>query len=181
MNDIAGIRPHKSYRCIVIEACGPVNIPFLEKDCWNFLDKVRRLRLGEGDANALKEYFRKMEAHNSKCFYAMDLDDKGCLKNIFLTDARSRAAYEKFVDDITFDTTDWTNKDDMPFVPFVNHHGQSILLGCGLISNEDTNTFIWLSNSWLTCMSGKERSAIITDQDKAMKNAIKKVFPSRHR
>ncbi|KAK1381589.1 hypothetical protein POM88_028333 [Heracleum sosnowskyi] len=59
MNDIAGIRPNKSYRSIVVEAGGPENVPFLEKDCRNFLDKVRRLRLGQGDATAVNEYFPK--------------------------------------------------------------------------------------------------------------------------
>lgn len=72
----------------------------------------------------------------------------------------------------------------MPFAPFVgvNDHGQPILLGCGLISNEDTATFKWLFQSWLTCMSGSHPRAIVTDQDAAMKNAIADVFPNtRHR
>ncbi|XP_042940727.1 protein FAR-RED IMPAIRED RESPONSE 1-like isoform X1 [Carya illinoinensis] len=72
----------------------------------------------------------------------------------------------------------------MPFAPFVgvNHHGQSILLGAGLISSEDTETFTWLFQTWLNCMDGDAPKAIITDQDRAMKNAIALVFPnSRHR
>ena len=61
----------------------------------------------------------------------------------------------------------------MPFAPFVgvNHHRQSILLGCGLISGEDTNIFRWLFESWLICMSGVSPNAIITDQDKALKKS----------
>lgn len=52
--------------------------------------------------------------------------------------------YKEFGDIITFDTTYLTNRYDMPFTTFVgvNHHGQSMLLGCGLIFNEDTETFI---------------------------------------
>ncbi|XP_028091033.1 protein FAR1-RELATED SEQUENCE 5-like [Camellia sinensis] len=76
------------------------------------------------------------------------------------------------------------NKYDIPFAPFVgvNHHGQSILLGCGLISSEDTESFTWLFQSWLTCMFESPMSAIITDQDRATKKAIAKVFPNaRHR
>ncbi|KAK0581819.1 hypothetical protein LWI29_018359 [Acer saccharum] len=72
----------------------------------------------------------------------------------------------------------------MPFAPFVsvNHHGQSILLGAGFISNEDTDTFAWLFQTWLQCIDGIAPKAIITDQDKAMKNAIAIVFPTtRHR
>ncbi|KAA8540142.1 hypothetical protein F0562_026834 [Nyssa sinensis] len=64
----------------------------------------------------------------------------------------------------------------------VNHHGQSTLLGCGFISNEDTETFSWLFQSWLACMFGRAPNAIITDQDKAMQKAIENVFPNaRHR
>jgi transposase-like protein len=64
----------------------------------------------------------------------------------------------------------------------MNHHGQSILLGAGLISSEDTNTFVWLFKCWLECMNGQAPKAIMTDQDRAMKNAIAIVFPeSRHR
>ncbi|KAH9716663.1 protein FAR1-RELATED SEQUENCE [Citrus sinensis] len=72
----------------------------------------------------------------------------------------------------------------MPFAPFVevNHHGQSILLGCGLISHEDTETFTWLFEAWLSCMSNSPPIGIITDQDKAMQKAIANVFPTtRHR
>ncbi|KAL7190876.1 hypothetical protein ACSBR2_023031 [Camellia fascicularis] len=84
----------------------------------------------------------------------------------------------------TFDTTYLVNKYAMPFAPFVgvNHHGQSTLLGCGLISGKDTKTFTWLFQSWLTCMSGCPPSAIIIDQDQAMKNIIEVFFPNaRHR
>jgi len=72
----------------------------------------------------------------------------------------------------------------MSFSPFVgvNHHCQSILLGAGLISSEDTDTFVWLFKSWLGCMNGRAPKAIITDQDRAMKNVIAIVFPeTRHR
>ncbi|KAF5447084.1 hypothetical protein F2P56_032662 [Juglans regia] len=72
----------------------------------------------------------------------------------------------------------------MPFAPFVgvNHHGQSIILGAGLISSDDTESFIWLFKTWLDCMDGKAPNAIITDQDRAMKNVIAIVFPNtRHR
>ncbi|XP_070682525.1 protein FAR1-RELATED SEQUENCE 5-like [Malus domestica] len=156
----------------------------LEKDCKNYIEKVRRLRLGEGDATAVQNYFVSMQAQNANFFYAIDLDKNGRLRNVFWADARSRAAYEEFGDVVTFDTTYLTNKYDMPFAPFVgvNHHGQSILLGCGLISREDTDSFIWLFKTWLACMSGHAPCGIITDQDKAMKKAIEVVFPNtRHR
>lgn len=72
----------------------------------------------------------------------------------------------------------------MPFAPFigVNNHFQSTLLDCALLADETTSTFVWLMQTWLRAMGGKPPGAILTDQDKAMKSAIAKVFPnSRHR
>lgn len=95
------------------------------------------------------------------------------MKNIFWADQRTRAAYKDFGDVVTFDTTYLTNKYDMPLVFFlgVNYHGQSILLGCGLISYQDTETFTWLFQTWLTCMSGSTPIGIITDQDRTIKKS----------
>ncbi|KAF5466222.1 hypothetical protein F2P56_016169 [Juglans regia] len=183
-NALAGIRMNKSIGSLVVGAGGFENLPFLEKDCRNYMDKARHLRLGKGGAGALQDYFLRMQYKNPGFLALMDLDDEGRLKNVFWADPCSRAAYKYFGDMVTFDTTYLTNRYGMPFAPFVgvNHHGQSILLGAGLISSEDTETFVWLFQTWLKCMDGITPRAIITDQDRAMKNAIAIVFPeSRHR
>ncbi|XP_020258888.1 protein FAR1-RELATED SEQUENCE 5-like [Asparagus officinalis] len=76
------------------------------------------------------------------------------------------------------------DKFGLPFAPFtgVNHHRQSTLLGCALLADEQEDTFVWLFKEWLKCMHGIEPDAIITDQDRAMCNAIHSVFPTtRHR
>ncbi|XP_042962684.1 protein FAR1-RELATED SEQUENCE 5-like [Carya illinoinensis] len=175
---------NKSFGSLVVGAGGFENLPFLEKDCRNYINKARHLRLGAGGAGALRDYFLRMQYKNPGFFALMDLDDDGRLKNVFWADPRSRAAYQYFGDVVTFDTTYLTNRYGMPFAPFVgvNHHGQSILLGAGLISSEDTHTFVWLFQTWLQCMDGVAPKAIITDQDRVMKNAIAIVFPeSRHR
>jgi hypothetical protein len=80
---------------------------------------------------------------------------------VFLADARSRISYEYFGDVITFDTTYLTNRYNMSFAPFVgvDHHGQSIFFGVGLLSNEDTNTFVWFFEAWLKCMNYRAPSA----------------------
>ena len=71
-------------------------------------------------------------------------------------DARSRVTCEYFGDVITFDTIYLINPYKMSFAPFVGvNHGQSVLLWCGLISNENVDTFIWLFESWMKCMSGR--------------------------
>ncbi|XP_057444298.1 protein FAR1-RELATED SEQUENCE 6-like [Lotus japonicus] len=184
LNDQVGINVSRNFRAFVVEANGYDNLTFGEKDCRNYIDKVRRLRLGTGDAQAIQNYFVRKQKQNSQFYYVMDVDDDSHLRNVFWADARSRIAYEYFGEVITFDTTYLTNKYDMPFAPFVgvNHHGHSMLLGCALLSNEDTQTFTWLFSRWLECMHGRAPNAIITDQDRAMKNAIEAVFPkARHR
>ncbi|XP_044505676.1 protein FAR-RED IMPAIRED RESPONSE 1-like isoform X2 [Mangifera indica] len=183
VNDRAGVRPNQKFNSLLVETGVVENFQLLRKDCRNYIETVRRLRLSAGDASAIQKYFLKMQIENSDFFYLMDLDEEGRLKNVLWVDARSRAAFKEFGDVVTFDTTYLTNKYDMPFVAFVgvNHHGHLMLLGCGLISNKDTKTFVWLFQSWLTCMSNPPK-AIITNQDEAMQNAIGIVFPdTRHR
>ncbi|KAG6718591.1 hypothetical protein I3842_04G159400 [Carya illinoinensis] len=184
LNDRAGIRMNKNYFSLVVDAGGFENLEFQERDCRNYIDKSRHLRLGKGGGDALYGYFQRMRKQNDGFVSSMDVDDDGRLRNVFWADARSRAAYEYFGDVVTFDTTYLTNRYGMPFAPFVgvNHHGHSILLGAGLLSSEDTQSFVWLFRTWLDCMNGQAPKAIITDQDRAMKNAIQIVFPeTRHR
>lgn len=86
----------------------------------------------------------------------MDLDKDAQLKNLFWADARSKAANKEFGDVIIFDSRYLANKYDMSFYAFVgfNHHRQSIILRCSLISNEDIETYVWLCRSRFTCMFG---------------------------
>ena len=49
----------QSFKSIVVEAGSFKNVPFLERDARNHVDKVRRLRLEEGDAAAFHNILRK--------------------------------------------------------------------------------------------------------------------------
>ncbi|XP_028099318.1 protein FAR-RED IMPAIRED RESPONSE 1-like [Camellia sinensis] len=175
INDEAGIGVARNFHSMVVEAGGFEALTFDERDARNHIDKARRLRLGVGDAESVAFYFHRMQQQNSNFYSEMDFDGEGRLRNLFWADARSRAAYKAFGDVVTFDTTYLTNKYDMPFAPFVgvNHHGQSILFGCGLLCNENTETFVWLFRAWLSCMSDTPPNAIITDQCKAMQMPYK--------
>uniref|UniRef100_A0A2N9EMN5 Protein FAR1-RELATED SEQUENCE n=1 Tax=Fagus sylvatica TaxID=28930 RepID=A0A2N9EMN5_FAGSY len=158
INDNAGVRINSNIKASIVEAGGYdveaggyENVTYNQRDVRNFLEKERRLKCKEGDGQALHDYFVRMQAKNSNFYHALDLDDELRVRNVFWVDARSRAAYESFNDVITFDTTYLTNKYDMPFAPFIairpfywiNHHGESIILGCGLLSSEDTDSFVW--------------------------------------
>ncbi|XP_040996159.1 protein FAR1-RELATED SEQUENCE 6-like [Juglans microcarpa x Juglans regia] len=111
--NLAGIWLNKIFRSLIIGAGGFENLPFLKKDCRNYIDKACHLRLGASGAEALRDYFFRMQYKNNGFFALMDLSDDERLKN---------------------------------------------------------------------CMDGIPPKAIITDQDRAMKNAIANIFlESQHR
>ncbi|KAF8403714.1 hypothetical protein HHK36_011818 [Tetracentron sinense] len=174
------LKQQEEYPCCGSE--GHENLHFGERDVRNYVGVYKRLKLAEGDAEAMHIYFTRMQQRNSNFFYLMDLDNEGHLRNVFWADARSRAAYGYFGDVVTFDTTYLTNRYDMSFAPFVgvNHHGQSVLLGCGLLADETIESFIWMFKAWLIAMSGRPPNAIITNQCKTMQRAIAEVFPKAH-
>ncbi|XP_014522193.1 protein FAR-RED IMPAIRED RESPONSE 1-like [Vigna radiata var. radiata] len=184
VNNDADVRINKSFLSMVSDAGGYENMQFMERDARNFIGQHRRSVCKEGDGQMLLSHFSKMRDLNNNFFYELEMDEGNKITSVFWADAKSRAACEEFGDVVSFDTTYLTNKYDMPFAPFVgvNHHGQSILLGCGLLSSEDTRSFVWLFQTWLRCMGNKAPDSIVTDQCKAMANAIEEVFPTtKHR
>ncbi|KAL2905592.1 Protein FAR1-RELATED SEQUENCE 5 [Bienertia sinuspersici] len=62
-------------------------------------------------------------------------------------------------------------------VPRVNHHGQTILLGCALISHETTETFEWVFRTWVHSIRGIAPEGILNDQEAAMRNEIRSTMP----
>ena len=114
----------------------------------------------------------------------IQVDEEDRLSSVFWVDTRSRITYNRFSDVVAFDTTYQVNQYKMPFAPFtgVNHHKQSVLFGCTLLSDETESTFIWLFTTWLEAMSGQQPGLIITDYDSAIGRAVERIFPqSRHR
>ncbi|XP_057250581.1 protein FAR1-RELATED SEQUENCE 5-like [Beta vulgaris subsp. vulgaris] len=184
-NDHAvGVRISQIHSSLARERNGLENMAITERDLRNMVAKERKLKLGPGDANAMLMYFNKMAADNQNFFHIHRLDDKGYLKDVLWVDARSRVAYEEFGDVVCFDATYLTNDYELPFANFVgvNHHGQSILLGCALVSHEDAETYEWVFSTWLLCMGGKAPIGILTDQDAAMRKALRNAMPeSVHR
>lgn len=159
------------------------HLAIAERHYQNNVFKVRKLELYEGDVEAMNKFFSQMQVRSSNFFYMVDYTEDGHLRNVFWVDARSRADYEYFGDTIVFDTTYLTNY-SLKLSLFVgaNHHGQLVLLGCGLLEGETKDSFVWLFKAWLLAMSGHAPNAIITDQSEAIQAAVNEVFPiSRHR
>ncbi|XP_020096872.1 protein FAR1-RELATED SEQUENCE 6-like [Ananas comosus] len=154
-----------------------------EKECVDFIGG-RPIKLKDGDVDAIHHFFAQMQSKQPNFFYLMDWDVEGHLRNVFWADSRSRLEYKYFNDVVFVDTTCLRSKYDVPLVLFngVNHHGQLILLGCGLLSDESTESYLWLLRTWQACMVGCSPNAIITDEIKMIKAAIAEIFPKvRHR
>ncbi|XP_012837534.1 PREDICTED: protein FAR-RED IMPAIRED RESPONSE 1-like [Erythranthe guttata] len=178
-NDIAGIRPCKSIRLAEVQSGGPMNLGCLPKDCRNFIEGRRKLRLGTGDAEAIRKLFWGLQKRDTNFIYSLDIDDHGRLCNMLWIHSRCRAAYAEFNDVLTFDTTYLVNKYKMPFATIVgiNHHGQSILLGCALVIHEDAESFKWFFKHWLEAMDDVHPKCIVTDQCESIKIAIRELMP----
>ncbi|GAB4850063.1 hypothetical protein Ancab_039893 [Ancistrocladus abbreviatus] len=168
----------KLYRTPAIDASGSGSVNSCGKDNGNNA-QLRHLRLKDGDMQAIHSFFCRIQLTNPNFLYLIDLTDEGQLRNVFWIDPRSRAAYNYFGDVVAIDTTCLSNKCEIPLIAFVglNHHGQSILLGCALLADETLETYVWLFRAWLTCMLGRPPQIIVTDQCKTMQSAIAEVFP----
>ena len=103
---------------------------------------------------------------NPLFFFSFDADEENKVRNIFWSYGKSRIAYEHYGDVISFDTTYETNRYNLKFAPFVgiNGHGDNLLFAGTVLSDETTETFIWLFNTFRICMRGKAPKSIITDQ-----------------
>ncbi|XP_015948028.1 protein FAR1-RELATED SEQUENCE 5-like [Arachis duranensis] len=112
---------------------------FTRKDLYNHIDRYRRSKVKNGDANATINYL---------------------------------------IDIVAFDSTYKKNKYNKPLVIFsgYNHHGQTVIFSSGLLSDETTDTYKWLLETFVEAMGGKSPKAVITDGDLAMRDAIKNVL-----
>uniref|UniRef100_A0A6V7QR21 Protein FAR1-RELATED SEQUENCE n=1 Tax=Ananas comosus var. bracteatus TaxID=296719 RepID=A0A6V7QR21_ANACO len=149
----------------------------------NYLKEMRLRMFGDGDAQVLLDYFKKMQAENPGFFYAIQVDGRNCMANAVWVDAKARISYTYFGDAVTFDTSYKQNENmTMPFAAFtgVNHHGQPVVFGCALVVDKTESSFTWLFETWLTAMFRRHPISLTTDQGKAIGAAVAKVFPQTH-
>ncbi|KAM0016222.1 putative transcription factor FAR family [Helianthus debilis subsp. tardiflorus] len=72
---------------------------------------------------------------------------------------------------------------DLVFVPFtgIDNHFRNVTFGGALLGSETADSYRWLLRCFVNAF-GSEPKVVVTDQDAAMKRAIKDVLPrSRHR
>ncbi|KAK4485792.1 hypothetical protein RD792_008439 [Penstemon davidsonii] len=138
-----------------------------------------KLKLKQGEAQEIINFFLRMQLKSPSFFYVMDFNDKSCLRNVFWADPKCRASYGYFGDVLFIDTTTLIAKYEVPLVFFtgVNHHAQPVSFGCGLVSGQTVESFIWLLRAWLTYMVGHPPQTVITNQGESLETAIAEVFP----
>ena len=162
---------------------GLTALPYKTKDVQNLRTKINREVTGNDMTQAM-DYFRKRKAEDPTFYYRFQVDNDMKVKNLFWREGISLKWYAEYGECVSFDTTYMTNRYNLPFAPFVGitGHAHTCLFACAFLSDETTETFKWVFETFLDSMGGKHPKSIITDQDKAMKSAIEKVFPeNRHR
>ncbi|XP_059593696.1 protein FAR1-RELATED SEQUENCE 5-like [Vitis vinifera] len=87
--------------------------------------------------------------------------------------------YVCFGDVLAFDTTYRTNSYKKPLVVLVgvNHHHQTVVFGSALLIDESVSTYEWVLETFLIAMMNRKPISVVTDGDKVMRKAIKKVLP----
>lgn len=165
----SGVRMCNLYSYFVDRHNGYDKITFTEHDLRNFVYFMEMKPLKNSDFAAMEAHFRKMRQQSPGFVYDFQIDEDGKLVSVFWADSRCIAAFQEYGTVVSLDTTFLTNRYKMPFAPFltVNNFGKTMLLGCALISKEDTRSFEWVFRVWLKCM-GKAPQRIITDQDPAI-------------
>ncbi|KAJ1695637.1 hypothetical protein LUZ63_012335 [Rhynchospora breviuscula] len=184
INDRSGVSVISNINAVMEMGGRPHHCSFTERDARNYLAKMRRGSFHKGDAESLMLFFRGAKKKDPKFYYSYKFDEENRLDIVFWADSTSQSWYEFFGDVVTFDATYIVNKYDLPVAPLVgvNHHGQSIIFGCAMMTHEDTDSYKWIITNWLECMGGKAPQTIITDQSAAMKKAIVDTLPhTRHR
>ncbi|XP_020987660.1 protein FAR1-RELATED SEQUENCE 5-like [Arachis duranensis] len=174
-----GIRTCHIMGFMVAQKGGPNRAGFTKKDLYNHFDRSRRAKIKDGDAHAALSYLISKANEDPLLQGKFTLKD-GKLDNLVWADGSSITDYQCFGDVLAFDTTYQKNKYNRPLVVFsgTNHHGQTCIFGCGLLSDEKREIYVLVLNMFMEIMGNKQPIAVVTDGDLAMREAIKEVLPN---
>ncbi|XP_062182184.1 protein FAR1-RELATED SEQUENCE 5-like [Phragmites australis] len=175
----ASIGTSQAYRLLQVSEGGFENVGCTKRDLQNYYRDLR-YKIKNADAQMFVAQLARKQEVNPAFFYDFVVDDQGKLVHVFWADATSRKNYSHFGNILSFDSTYTTNQYNMIFAPFtgVNHHLQSVFFGAAFLANEQTDSYIWLFETFLRAMGGVAPRLIITDEAKSIANAIVAVLPS---
>ncbi|XP_052117572.1 protein FAR1-RELATED SEQUENCE 5-like [Arachis duranensis] len=152
-------------------------VDFTSKDLHNHISKTRRGKVKDGYAFAVLAYLFS-KAYSDPLFLGKFTLKDGRLDNLVWADRESVVDYECFGNVLAFDTTYKKNVYNKPLVIFseTNHHFQTTIFGCALLSDERSETFKWALKEFSEIMSGKLSRDIMTDGDRAMRERWNKII-----
>lgn len=170
--------PVRAYRGWKELSGGYGNVGASEADFKNFIRDLK-LYIGDFDGQMFIENFIRRKETCPSFFFDFEVDENNRLSRVFWADPICRKNNVFFGEMVSIDATYGTNKYDMKFVPItgVDNHKRCVVLGAGLITNEDVESFQWLFKAYLVSSGDRPPRVIISDQDPAMKIAIAEVFP----
>eukprot|EP00261_Vitis_vinifera_P026023 XP_010659131.1 PREDICTED: protein FAR1-RELATED SEQUENCE 5-like [Vitis vinifera] len=174
-----GVKTTQIMDYMVKQSGGHEHVGFTQKDIYNHVDAMRRSEIKDGDAEAALAYLCGKAEMDSSFFYKFNIDEESRLANLFWADSTARMDYACFGDVLAFGTTYRTNayKKLLVVLVGVNHHHQTVVFGCALLIDESVGTYEWVLETFLEAMMNKRPISVVTDGDKAMRKAIKKVLP----
>lgn len=116
---------------------------------------------------------------NSLSLFNIKSGNNDQIMHCFWADPIWRRAYKFYCDVIVFDTAYNTNRHGMIFASFIgaNEHAQTVVFGCAFLSNESTESFVWLFEQFKEAIPGDDPKMIITCRDSAMEKAKSQAFP----
>ncbi|KAH9680533.1 protein FAR1-RELATED SEQUENCE [Citrus sinensis] len=179
-----GIKTSQIMDFFVNQAGGYDNLGFGLKDLYNNLDNKRRSMILETDSEAALAYLNAKADMDPDFFCKYSIDEENRLANLFWADSIARLDYSYFGDVLAFDSTYKTNEYGKPLVILlgVNNHYATSYFGCAILTDETVETYTWVLKTFLCAMNNRKPISIVTDGDRAMRKAIKKVVPeARHR
>lgn len=176
----SGISIPQIYGSFATQSGGYHMVCFKKKEMYNWIEKERRMQ--HGDVKEAMKFLQQLHSKDPMLFWSHKVGSHGRLLHLFWCDGGCQIDYDIFGDVLAFDATYGRNKYKCPVVVFsgVNHHKQTCVFGCGIVSDEKENTYVWLLEQFLIAMKGKTPLCVITDGDMSMRNAIASVFPDTH-
>ncbi|KAL6533104.1 hypothetical protein OROMI_027216 [Orobanche minor] len=174
-----GIRPSKAMNFIQSLVGGTGKLPFMRKDGYNFLQKQKMEKIRYGDVNMAFNMLDGMRLHDPGFVLKHTENADGALATMFWCDSQSKVEYEIFGDVLVLDSTYKTNTYRFPLVILsgANNHASNCIFGAGIVCSETIQSYRWLLRAFKDAMNDKLPSAVITDQDASICQAIQDEFP----
>ncbi|XP_072087940.1 protein FAR1-RELATED SEQUENCE 5-like [Arachis hypogaea] len=152
---------------------------FTKKDAYNYIDRLKRAKVVDGDMNTAIVYLEGKATADPMSMAQYNLTEESMLANMFWAYGPSRVDFQHFGDVIAFDSTYKKNKYNRPLVIFSGskNHKQTTIFSFGLVLDETIGSYKWMLENLLEVMCGNMSSVVVTDGDESMIAAVREVLP----